>query len=85
VAYIRFVVSNVNPDSEVEDGIFGAAFALRNAKSTSRNDRDSLVEQLKWFATNLPIPKRFNRSASKGFYRRKTKVSHGSAMMRWST
>jgi hypothetical protein len=75
----------VNPDSEVEDGIFGAAFALRNAKSTSRNDRDSLVEQLKWFATNLPIPKRFNRSASKGFYRRKTKVSHGSAMMRWST
>jgi hypothetical protein len=73
MAYIRFIVSTVNPDSEVEDGIFGAAYALRDAQSTSKNERELLVEQLKWFAKNLPIPKRFNRSASKGFYRRKTK------------
>jgi hypothetical protein len=73
VAYIRFIVSRDNPDSGVEDGIFGAAYALRDAKGTSKNDHAFLVEQLKWFAKNLLIPKRFNRSASKGFYRRKTR------------
>jgi hypothetical protein len=41
VAYIGLVVSNVNPDSEVEDGIFGAAYALRDAKSTSKDIHDS--------------------------------------------
>jgi hypothetical protein len=70
---MRFIVSNDNPDSGVEDGIFGAAYALRDAKGTSKHDRDSLVEHLTWFAKNLPIPKRFNRSASKGYYRRNTR------------
>lgn len=41
MAYMRLVVSNVNPDSEVEDGIFGAAYALRDAKSTSKDIHDS--------------------------------------------
>jgi hypothetical protein len=79
VPYLRFIVSNVNPDSGVADGIFGAAYSLRDAKETSKNDRDFLVEQLKWFAKNLPIPNRFNRSASKGYYRRNTR---GIAWMR---
>jgi hypothetical protein len=79
VAYLRFIVSNVNPDSGVADGIFGAAYSLRDAKETSKIDRDFLVEQLKWFAKNLPIPNRFNRSASKGYYRRNTR---GIAWMR---
>jgi hypothetical protein len=73
VAYVRFIVSNDNPDSGVEDGIFGAAYALRDGKDTSKHDRDALVEQLTWFAKNLPVPERFNRSASKGYYRRNTR------------
>jgi hypothetical protein len=73
VAYLRFVVSREHPDTGVADGLFGVAYAVRDAEETSSSDRESLTEQLAWFAKNLPIPKRFNRSASKGFYRRKTK------------
>jgi hypothetical protein len=73
MAYVRFVVSSENSDFGVEDGIFGAAYALRDAKDTSKHDREALVEQLAWFARNLPIPERINRSASKGCYRRNTK------------
>jgi hypothetical protein len=32
-----------------------------------------LAGQLKCFSKNLPIPNRFNRSSSKGYYRRATK------------
>jgi hypothetical protein len=57
----------------VADGVFRAAYALRDADETSKDDREALAEQLAWFSRNLPIPKRFNRSASKGYYRRNTK------------
>ena len=73
MAYLRFVVSDHHPDTGVADGVFGTAYALRDADETSKNDRETLAEQLAWFSKNLQIPKRFNRSASKGFYRRNTK------------
>jgi hypothetical protein len=73
VAYLRFIVSREHPDTGVADGLFGVAYAVRDSEETSRSDRESLTEQLAWFAQNLPIPKRFNRSASKGYYRRNTK------------
>jgi hypothetical protein len=73
MAYLRFVVSALHPDSGVADGVFGAAYALRDADETSKDDREALTEQLAWFSRNLPIPKRFNRSTSRGFYRRRTK------------
>jgi hypothetical protein len=63
----------VHPDTAVAEGLFGVAYALRDAEETSRNDRESLTEQLAWFSKNLPIPTRFNRSSSKGHYRRNTK------------
>jgi len=31
------------------------------------------MEHLTWFAKHLSVPERFNRSASKGYYRRNTK------------
>jgi hypothetical protein len=73
VAYIRFIVANAHPDSGVAAGIFTAAYGLRGSDNISGADRDSLQEQLKWFLNHLPIPKRFNRSRSKGYYRRNTK------------
>lgn len=71
--YLRFVVSANHPDTGVADGVFRTAYALRDAGGISKAERDTLVGQLEWFSKNLSIPKRFNRSASKGYYRRATK------------
>jgi hypothetical protein len=74
VAYLRFIVSREHPDTGVADGLFGVAYALRDADETPSVDRESLAEQLAWFSKNLPVPKRFTRSSSKGYYRRTTKA-----------
>jgi hypothetical protein len=73
VAYLRFIVSSRHPDSGVASGLFTLAYALRDARETSLSDREALASQLLWFSKNLPIPKRFNRTASKGYYRKNTK------------
>lgn len=71
--YLRFIVATNHPDTGVADGVFRTAYALRDADEVSTADRSALDEQLEWFSNNLLIPKRFNRSASKGYYRRATK------------
>jgi hypothetical protein len=73
MAYLRFTVSTRHPDSGVADGVFHTAYQVRDSGLISRKDRDTLAEQLAWFGKNLPIPTRFNRSSSKGYYRRNTK------------
>ena len=71
--FLRFLVSSVNAASGVEDGLFVAAYSLRDAGSLSAAERSTLEEHLAWFRQNLAIPDRFNRSRSKGYYRRETK------------
>jgi hypothetical protein len=73
VAYLRFVVSDRHPDTGAAAGVFTVAYALRDADETSKTDRAALEGLLGWFLKNLPIPTRFNSSASKGYYRRQTK------------
>lgn len=73
MAYLRFIVSADHPDTGVADGVVRTAYALKNDPQVSINDRESLAEQLAWFSNNLPVPKRFNSSRSKGYYRRKTR------------
>jgi hypothetical protein len=69
---VRFVLSRAHPDTSVEEGIFGAAYHLRDKVRTPVQDRELLEELLSWFSINLPIPERFNRTKSKGYYRKKT-------------
>ena len=71
MAFLRFVLSKRHPDSGVEEGIFAVAYALRDAADVSSEHRQSLRDELAWFETNLATPERFNRSRSKGYYRRK--------------
>jgi hypothetical protein len=71
--FIRFVVVRRHPDSGVEEGPFGLAYELRKSSSVAAPDRDALTEHLTWFETNLETPTRFNRTTSKGFYRRNTR------------
>ena len=70
MAFLRFIVSKVHRDSGVNDGIFDTAYALRDAEDVIEADRQVLAELLAWFAQQLPTPERFNRSSSKGYYRR---------------
>lgn len=53
---IRFVVSNIDPDSGVHQGIFQAAYRLRNDWQTPEHDREELRNLLDWFADCLPAP-----------------------------
>jgi hypothetical protein len=71
--FIRFVVARRDPNSGVEDGTFSLAYELRDSPQVNASDRDRLAQHLAWFETHLKTPTRFNRTKSKGFYRRKTR------------
>lgn len=70
LAYLRFVVAKRDPQSGVEAGVFSIAYALREDPNTQPVDRASLDEDLSWFEQHLATPDRFNRTSSKGHYRR---------------
>jgi hypothetical protein len=69
---LRFVLPRSHPDTGVEEGVFGAAYALRDGNLISISDRQSLDGLLSWFGANLATPQRFNSTKSKGYYRRRT-------------
>ena len=48
------------------------AYALKDDARVGDARRERLVETLDWFEKNLPTPSRFNRTTSKGYYRRTT-------------
>ena len=72
MAFIRFALARRHPDSGVEDGTFSLAYELRDSPDVETADRHLLAETLAWFEKNLETPTRFNRTKSKGYYRRKT-------------
>jgi len=71
--FLRFVLARRHPDSGVEEGVFTLAYELRDSPDVGAADRAALAEILSWFEKNLETPARFNRSKSKGFYRRNTR------------
>jgi len=73
VAFLRFVLSTSHADSGVDDGIFGAAYDLCERHDMSVTEREAIREEVEWFEKHLPTPTRFNRTSSKGHYRRNTK------------
>ena len=73
MTFVRFVVSRVHPDSATPEGVLGAAYDLSRDPDVSESDRSALLAHLEWFEKHLLTPTRFNRSSSKGHYRRATK------------
>jgi hypothetical protein len=71
--FLRFVVTGLHPESGVEDGLFGPAYKLRDDPALAETERNTLSDTLTWFETNLKTPARFNRTRSKGYYRRDTR------------
>jgi hypothetical protein len=49
------------------------AYGLRDEPTVSAGDRQSIQDGLAWFEKHLATPDRFNRSGSKGYYRRTTR------------
>jgi hypothetical protein len=72
--YLRFVLPNMNPDTGLEDGVFELAYEIRREGDLSEHEREELGDLLRWFGDNLQLPDRFNRTRSKGYYRRATKT-----------
>jgi len=73
MGFIRFVFRTANPRSGLAVGLFRLARQLREDSTVDEHDRRVLAEHLEWFTRNLPTPDRFNRSTSKGYYRRATR------------
>ena len=71
--YLRFVLPSRNLDSGVQDGIFEQAYALDRRGDLPEDEGKELQDLLRWMDDNLKVPTRFNRTKSKGYYRRKTK------------
>lgn len=72
-SFVRFVLPRMNPDTGTADGIFDVAHALQHEDGLSGDEYAELRRLLRWFGDHLPVPTRFNRTKSKGYYRRKTK------------
>jgi hypothetical protein len=73
MAFLRFVLSKRHPGSGFDDGLFGLAYTLRDSPDVILENREALRDSLAWFEKHLPTPKRFNRTTSKGYYRRNTR------------
>lgn len=71
--FVRFVVAERNPGSSLELGVFQVAYRLRDRIDVPDIDRAVLRDTLAWFGKNLAEPARFNRTRSKGYYRRQTR------------
>jgi hypothetical protein len=72
VGFVRFVETRRDGDSGVRAGLFDLAYHLRDDVEVPQYVRDQVQCELAWFEQNLPNPPRFNRSRSKGYYRRRT-------------
>lgn len=70
--FLRFVLSRRDTASGSESGPFEVAYSLRDSGDAEPAGRKALAEHLLWFEQHLDTPSRFNRTTSKGFYRRKT-------------
>ena len=70
---IRFVLPTKNADTGVREGVFGAAYELPDRADIPEKDLQELTALLEWFGSNLKTPRRFNKTTSKGYYRKATK------------
>ena len=73
ITFLRFVLPGQHPDSGARDGVFGAAYQLSQSGTLPEAQQRELDDLLQWFEEHLDTPTRFNKSRSKGWYRRAPK------------
>ncbi len=59
---VRFTVLRRNACSQVEDGLFQAAHALRASGALAPAEEALVADVFRWFGARLPRPRRFARS-----------------------
>jgi hypothetical protein len=68
---VRFVVpARIDPDSRAALGLVQVAYELAADDDTDTERRGRLHVILEWIEQHMPEPTRFNKSTSKGWYRR---------------
>ena len=70
--YIRIVHNEPIRDVGFRAGFLNAVYRLRGSPEVSDVLYVQLSELIDWFNANLEIPEKFNRTSSKGAYRRNT-------------
>jgi hypothetical protein len=73
VRFIRFILGQRHEDSGIEEGFFRVAYELRDSPLVEPTHRELLADILVWFEQTLNTPDRFNRTRSKGSYRRRAR------------
>lgn len=63
--YVRFVAPTVDSDSHQEEGVFSAAYRLRDSGSLQEYEVAEIRSQLTWFENHLPQPNSFSRASQK--------------------
>jgi hypothetical protein len=72
--HVRFVVPTwIHQESQAPIGVIAAAYELLRQDAVNHELRGELEHWLEWFEVNLAVPERFNRTKSKGWYRRETR------------
>jgi hypothetical protein len=71
--YLRFVVPQIDEDSEQALGVFHAVWSLREAGILYAHEEDQHDDVRWWFAENLERPTRFTAS-NPPFYRKKNRA-----------
>lgn len=72
--FVRFVVPAwIHRESQAPIGVIGAAYELLRQDTVSDDVRAEIERWIEWFENNLSVPDRFNRTKSKGWYRRETR------------
>lgn len=73
VSYLRFVVPDIDEDSQRELGVFHAMANLRYGGKLSSQEEDEHNETREWFNQNLEKPTRFTASKPP-YYRKQSKA-----------
>lgn len=73
VEFLRFVTTSIDRDSCVPVGLYQFASDLVESGDVESERARQMSELLQWFDVHLEEPDRFNRTKSKGYYRRSTK------------
>ncbi len=73
ITFLRFVLPGQHPDSGARDGVFEAAYQLSQSGALPEAQQRELDDLLQWFEEHLDTPTRFNKTRSKGWYRRSPK------------
>ncbi|WP_208350814.1 hypothetical protein [Pseudaestuariivita rosea] len=71
--YLRFVCADKVGGLAHRSGILTAAYELQHSSDLDQVTAERLEQLLEYFRSNVSVPERFNRTKSKGYYRRNTK------------